>query len=148
MRRIIRHTLWIILPVLMATLLSGCFAGEEITFVSEGNTYSVEGLTALGASVDKPSFAGAPVADAAGLRQSALTALRRDSTTTALADLLTDTFPPKVRSVPYYAELAQVDNKDAWIVIEVWGPSEGRLDNSRIWAFDKDTDGVIVSTVF
>ncbi|MBU4557235.1 MAG: hypothetical protein KJ747_10235 [Actinobacteria bacterium] len=148
MRRIIRQTLWIILPALMAALLSGCFAREEITFVSESNTYSVEGLTALGSAVGKPSFAGDPVADAVELRQTALTALRRDPATTALADLLTDTFPPEVRSVPYYAELAKVDNRDAWIVIEVWGPSEGRLDNSRIWAFDKDTGDVIVSTVF
>ena len=148
MRRIIRHTLWIIFPVLTAALLTGCLAREEITFVSESNTYSVEGLTDLGAAIDKPSFAGDPVADAAELRQSALTALRRDSATTALANLLTDTFPPEVRSVPYYAELAKIDNRDVWIVIEVWGPSDGRLDNSRIWAFDKDSGDVIVSTVF
>lgn len=148
MRRNIRHILLIVLPMLMTMLLSGCFAREEITFVSEGNTYSVEGLADLGATIGTPTFAGEPVADAVELRRSALTALRRDPATTALADLLTDTFPPEVRSVPYYAELAKVDSKDAWIVIEVWGPPEGRLDNSRVWAFDAATGDVIVSSVF
>ncbi len=139
-----------ILTVLMFSIAaaSGCSGSGDITYVPDGGTYTSDELTAMAAEIKEPSAAGRPVSEAPELRQAALTRLRRDEGTRPLADLLTKAFPADGRSVPYYAELGSVNGHDAWIVVEVWGATDGILDKRRVWAFSTDTGDVIVSTVF
>lgn len=139
-------TPWIAL-MLTTLLLTGCARGS-IAYVDESNSYSSPELGAMAAKVDRPSFAGDSVSDAPKLRHLQLVALRKNEATRPLADLLTKAFPADSRSVPYYAERAIVDGRDAWVVVEVWGSADGAMDRSRVWAFDAVSDEVIVSTVF
>ncbi len=147
MRRITTPALWMALIILCGLLVS-CSGDAEVTFVSDGNAYTIQELGDMAGAIPDPTVKGMPVAQAAELRQDALTSLRRRQVTEPLANILTESFPAEARSVPYYAELAKVEGKDAWIVVEVWGSPNGTLDKTRVWAFDKDTSEVIVSTVF
>lgn len=132
---------------LSLVLLTACTRGT-ITYVDAANSYASQDLGAMAAQVDQPDFMGDPVAAADGLRHRQLVALRKNEATRPLADLLSDAFPTAGRAVPYYAERARVDDRDAWIVVEVWGSADGTLDKSRVWAFDATSGEVIVSTVF
>jgi len=139
---------WIASCALATVLLAGCAADTDVNYVARGGEYLSSELAAMASTVESPAFQGRPIADAAELRSDALTSLRRNDETAPLADLLTQAFPGQTRSVPYYAERAKVDGRDAWIVVEVWGSPDGTLDKSRVWAFDAETSDVIVSAVF
>lgn len=146
MRTTKNAVLWI-LGALALLLLTACARGS-IIYVDESNSYASQDLGAMAAKIDRPSFSGDPVADSEQLRHLQLVALRKDDATRPLADLLSEAFPAETRSVPYYAERANVDGRDAWVVVEVWGSADGELDRSRVWAFDAASSEVIVSTVF
>jgi len=148
MNRTSARVWWIATCVFVMLALFGCRATTDVTYVAEGGQYTSQELSTLAASVSSPSFTGEPISEASTLRKQALTSLRRDDATTPVADLLTQAFPGDARAVPYYVERAEVDGRDAWVVIEVWGSPGGTLDKSRIWAFDAATSDVIVSTVF
>jgi hypothetical protein len=133
---------------LVVLLFSGisCTRGE-MRYEASDATYSLDGVANLVDSVDTPDFTGRPTSEAETLRHDQLVALRSEGDEAArLAGFLTATFPNESRSVPYYAEEAVVDGHAAWIVLEVWGPAEGDLDNVRLWVFDRDTGAVLLAT--
>lgn len=138
----------LIMIMLLTLSLAGCARGSNITFVSDDREFSARELPTMAAALPSPSYKDAPVTDAARLRKSALASLRADDETRPLADLLTRTLPADSRSVPYYAERATVNDRDAWVVVEVWGSAGGTLDKSRVWAFDAQTADVIIASVF
>lgn len=148
MKRYVSAPRFLVPIMLLSLLLVGCTRDSDITFVSRDRAFTAQELSTMAASLKPPSFENAPVADAPELRKSALASLRADDETSQLADLLTRTLPVDSRSVPYYAERATVNGRDAWIVVEVWGSAGGMLDKSRVWAFDAQTADVIVASVF
>jgi hypothetical protein len=120
-----------------------------MTYVAEGGTYTAVSVEDLASSVEEPSFADERVEDIAGLRGEQLTALRaQEGSASALADILTSNFPTDTASVPYYAEEAVVDGQDTWVVLEVWGTSDGMLDKQRLWVLRQETGGIVLSSVF
>lgn len=141
------RTLLVSLMLILA-LAPGCTRASTVKYVTQDRKYAARELAGMASKLPAPSFAGEPVSEASELRQTALAALRAKGETQPLADLLTDAFPSPNRSVPYYVERAIVDGRDAWIVVEIWGSSDGTLDKSRVWAFDAHTSDVIVSSVF
>ncbi len=144
-----RNAALILMLVSMSVLLAGCSGRAEMTYVSSDRTLEPSGLQEAFSDIDAPVFLGRPVTDAPDLRHSALASLRsQGSAQSDLADLLTEVFPSDGRSVPHYAEEARVDGRDAWVVIELWGPAGGTLDRGRAWAFDRTTGDVIVSITF
>lgn len=143
-----RNTL-LLLIFMTIGMLAGCSNRTEMTYVSSGRELQSSNLQEAFNEIDTPVFFGSPVTDAPKLRRSTLASLRSQGPTQSdLADLLTEVLPSNGRSVPYYAEETRIDERDAWIVLELWGSPEGKLDRSRVWAFDRTTGEVIVSTTF
>lgn len=145
-----RKTVVVMLAVVLAAAVAaatGCDRAE-ITFVSEGASYTLAAVEEVHASVaPPPSIAGRPTADAAQLRRDALASLRgRGGESIELADLLTEIVAGANRSVPYYAEAATVNGRASWIVVEAWGPEGGTLDSTRLWVFGRDDGSVMYSS--
>jgi len=132
-----------------ASTLTGCADRAQFTYKDLGRELSSADVRRVYVDIAKPPFLGTPVTEAPELRQSALISLReKGAAQSDLANLLTEMFPQDSRSVPYYAEAAGVDGKNAWIVLEIWGPEGGNLDNGRMWVFDRDSKEVMTSTTY
>jgi len=127
--------------------LAAC-GGVDVTFVSEGASYTLEQVDQVHAAQRPPaSVRGRPVAEATGLRRDALVELRsRGGEAAELAEFITRTIADSGRSVPYYGEAASVDGMDCWIILEVWGPESSTLENTRLWVFTRDAGTVIYSS--
>lgn len=135
--------------LVVASTLTGCADRAQFIYEDLDRELSSADVRKLYADIAKPPFLGAPVAEAQELRQSALASLReKGAAQSDLANLLTEMFPQDPRSVPYYAEAANVDGKNAWIVLEIWGPEGGNLDNGRMWVFDRNSGEVMTSTTY
>lgn len=135
--------------VLAGIVLVACARQSGLSYVAEDRDFTKTTVEDYARALETPAAAGKPVSDAARLRQDALTSLRAEGNDgTALANLLTDQFPGEDRSVPYWAVNARYDGKDAWVVVEVWGSSGGKLENTRVWVFDRASGRVLLSTVF
>ena len=149
--QVVRRTLAVVLSAALAVTAAsviGC-AANGIAYVDTGATYTLDEAEAMAHQINKPEFAGEAVSAAETLRQTQLTSLRSEGGQAAeLASLLTDLFPDDQRSVPYHAEAATVDENPAWIVVEVWGPEGGNLDNSRVWVLERGTGRIILSATF
>lgn len=127
-----------------ATTLVGC--GSKMAYSEEGGAYSREDVSSVFDSVSEPPFLGRPTDEAGDLRQEQLSSLRsKGKDASALATLLTEQFPGESRSVPYFAEAATVDGREAWIVLEAWGSEGEGLDRLRLWVFDRATGEVLTS---
>ncbi|MDA3937406.1 MAG: hypothetical protein PF636_11255 [Actinomycetota bacterium] len=136
----------LILVLLAAALLVAGCAKDTITWVDEGASYTVPEAEDLAQQLASDAFADTPVSESDDLRQGALADLRGfGADASELADLLTRSFAQDVRSVPYYAELAEIDGVKAWLVVESWGPSDGTLRSTRLWAFERATGDVILA---
>ncbi|MDY0087756.1 MAG: hypothetical protein RBS78_04320 [Coriobacteriia bacterium] len=144
-RRATAQTL--ILFVLLAVALAGC-SSADVTFVSDDARYTLEQLEALHSAHTPPhGVANRPVAEASDLRHDALVSLRsRGGEAAEFAEFVTATLSDTGRSVPYYGEAAVVDNTPAWLLIEAWGPEGGVLENTRLWAFARDSGRVLYSS--
>lgn len=144
-----QRTAVMVLALSVIAFTAGCSDQVEITYVDSGRALESTGLQEEFADIEEPGILGRPVADAPELRHGALASLRSQGAAQAdLANLLTEVLPSNSRSVPYFAEEATVDGRDAWVVIEVWGPEGGTLDRNRAWVFDRTNGQVIVSTTF
>ena len=139
----------IMLALLLAItvmLTAGC-TKDSVSWVDEGASYTATDAENLARSLADGQNAGTPVSQAYDLRQEALADLRGNGDNASeLADLLTRVFVNDIRSVPFYTEAARVDDVDAWLVIESWGPSEGTLESTRLWVFEQATGDVILAT--
>lgn len=141
-----------LLPVALALLaaltLSACTTRPDVRVVADGADYTVRQAEALARSIDASVVADALAADAPGLRREVLIGLRRDEHGKRVADFLTKEFPSETRAVPIRVEVAQVDGREAWVIVEAWGTGEGRLDKKRLWVFDAADGDVLASTTF
>lgn len=136
-----------VVPVILAlALLVGCSQKPRIQFIPDGGTYTTDSAMEAARAVDIGAAADLDVEDAAEARQDALASLRSvEGSASAFADLFTKTFPADTRSVPVYAEGAEVDGRPAWIVVEAWGGRSGGLDKRRIWILTQGAGDVISS---
>ena len=123
-------------PLALAMLLTGCSSADPV-YVSKGTSYTAATI----ASVFDIADTTEPATESALLRHSALAALRRSGAdASAVADLLTRSFPSDTRGVPVYVERATFDGKPAVVVVEATGPSGGHLDSKRIWVLGERGD--------
>lgn len=143
--RAIRWTL--ITLVLLVLALTGC-RGTDVTFVSDDAHYTLKQLDGLHATHAPPrGLEERPVDEASDLRHDALVSLRsRGGEAAEFAEFVTQTLSDTGRSVPYYGEAAVIDSTPAWLLIEVWGPEDGLLENTRLWAFSRDSGAVLHSS--
>jgi hypothetical protein len=121
-------------------LLSGCSSKGPV-YVDEGASYNAD--TALEAlqKADASALATKATADGVKLRHDALAALRREGTNaSAVADLLTRTFPSTTSGVPVYVERGTFNNTPAVIVVEATGPASGTLSSKRLWVLGENGD--------
>ena len=122
--------------VLIVVALTAC-SGGSTHFVSEGNAYTAQTVTAVLDTADASTAEGKPTSEAGELRSQALVSLRRQGGSAAkAADILTQTFANSSPGVPYYVEEATFDGADALVVAEVIGPKGGALEDKRIWVID------------
>lgn len=141
--RRIRHAL---VATMAASLLLGCGARPDITFIPDGTSYTSDSVVALARTVDMGEAPKLDAEDAPQARADVLASLRsRNADASAFADLMTRTFASGTRSVPVYAEAATVDGRAAWVVVEAWGGSSGPLDKRRVWVLARDSGAVISS---
>ena len=122
-------------------LLCGC-AKKGPTYVDAGTAHTkATALVVLVASRHLGRRSSRPTSDGAKLRHDALAALRRQgATASAVADLLTRTFPSDTRGVPVYVERATYDGEPAVLVVEATGPNSGSLNSRRLWVVGDDGD--------
>ncbi len=133
------------LSAIMSVAAAGC-SSPTFVLVDEGRSYTLDEVAALQATVDRPAAEGRPVAEAAALRREALIEARGAGATGAeLAEFVTRTVPDNGRSVPYYGEAAVIDGVPAWVLLEIWGAEESVLENTRAWAFDRESGAVLFS---
>jgi len=125
--------------------LVGC-GGPSVEFVASDAAYTSAQTQLVLERTDTSRFEDEPTSEAVALRSKALAQLRSQGEAAArAADLITDTFPPKTRSVPVYVERAVVDGVPSYLIIEAWGPAEGALDRKRLWVIDAETGDVVFS---
>ena len=133
---------------LMILTLSAC-SSEQITYVDEGNSYDDSTIDSIVVDVGHSPMKSTPAEDSTDLRHESLVVLRsEEGSAEELANLLTSTFSSEIKAVPYYAEAATLNGVDVWIVLEAWGSSGGALDRTRMWVFDRQSGGVVMSTTF
>lgn len=136
------------LASLLLLSLAGCASGTP-AFVPNGGEYTHDEALAMARDEDASEHAGRPVSEAPRLRQEFLSDLRlQDEPGPTFAELYTAVFPAPARAVPVRVEAATVDGRSAWLIIEVWGPEGGRLENRRLWILDRESGQVISSSVF
>jgi len=134
-----RQSVWLALLVAVVTalLLSGC-ASNAPRFVDERKSYSADAALELPLDINAGAVAGRPVSEADKLRTDALADLRRQGGDKAdVAAIITKSLPNNSHGVPFYIELAEVDNVPAIIVIEAIGPKKGTLEDKRVWVLDR-----------
>lgn len=140
-----KHVALSLVLLVVALAVVGC-ARESITWVNEGASYSVPDAEELARELADDRYADTAVSEAYDLRQDSLAHLRgQGEDASELADLLTRVFVTDIRSVPFYAEAAQLDGVDAWLVVESWGPTGGTMASTRLWVFERDTGNVLLS---
>jgi hypothetical protein len=134
------------LVVLLAMSTFVACKAPSVQFVDSSASYTTEQTRLILERVDASLFAEEPTSQALESRRSALARLRAQGGEAATAaDLITETFPPGTRSVPVYVELATVDGKSSVILVEAWGPSNGALEDKRLWVLDSSNGDVIYS---
>jgi hypothetical protein len=132
----------LIAAVAIVLAIAGCSEKSPL-FVSEGSAYSADTIGSVFDSAPDSDALGAPVSDAATLRQQALVALRAQGGEAAVAaDVLTRTFAASAAGVPVLVEAATYDGTDALVVVEVIGPKGGDLRDLRVWVIG--TDGQVL----
>jgi len=125
---------------------SGC-GRNAVLFVSEERSYELETVEDLHTSVQRPAIEGRPVTESSVLRRDTLVELRsRGSEAVDAAEFITRSLPDNGRSVPYYVESAEIDGLAVWILLELWGPAEGTLENTRLWVFDRNSGDILYSS--
>jgi len=133
----------VLLALALLTVVGGC-SSRTITFEDSQAAYTADTVFEATDEAPTPIAHGKPVTDAEDLRHDALVDLRAIGGEAAeAADLLTTEFPSPSRSVPYHVEAATFEGKPAWVIIEVWGPEGGTLDQTRIWVFERETGNVL-----
>lgn len=138
-----RYVPALVLLILLLVSAAGC-SPDVISFEDPGGDYTAESISAVVEDAPRPTAYGEPVSGADDLRHDALVELRAmGGEAVDAADLLTTQFPPPVRSVPYLVEAGTFDDTSAWIIVEVWGIDGGSLDQTRVWAFDRETEEVL-----
>ena len=138
----------IVLLAALAVVTAGC-SGAEMVYQPAGGTYTTATVEELAVAIEEPGFAGASAEGAADLRHDQLVALRSEGeSASSLADILTEDFPTTATSVPYYAEEAVVDDRETWVVLEMWGSPGGALDRQRLWVLEQGTGKIVLSSVF
>jgi hypothetical protein len=84
---------------------------------------------------DGSKYGDVSASDTTELRHEALTALRKEGKQASdAADLITKTLPSQSQGVPIYVERASVGGQPAYVLVEVIGPSDGKLTTKRLWA--------------
>jgi hypothetical protein len=113
--------------ILMLLLPTGC-APSGPTWVDSGASYSTADLSSVFAKADVSKYKNVSAADTTELRHRALADLRkRGKQASAAADLITKTLPSQSQGVPVYIERASVGGQPAYVLVEVIGPSSGKL---------------------
>lgn len=132
--------------LLIAVTCVACASGGP-EWVDEGRTLTLDEARAVLNEVDAETLAEQPVEGSDELRQEALASLRAQGEEAAeAADLVTATFPAQTRAVPFYVERAIVEERPVIIMVEAWGPREGRLDLERIWIIESESGNVLDSS--
>lgn len=127
----------------MSLTASGC-SPSDIVLVDDDRRFTREDTARLLDELEPPTSVTEP-GDVTQRRRDALADLRREGGTgNRAANLITRSFPPDTRGVPFYVERAEVGGEPAWLVIEAIGPSAGRLDDERLWVLTDD-GGVLFS---
>jgi hypothetical protein len=141
MRKTPRNALTMVaIMVCVAWTLSGCGV-KGPTFVDRGTSYDKTSALAVLAAADGSAFAAKPTSTGVKLRHNALAALRREgAAASAVADLLTKTFPSTTTGVPIYVERATFGNQPAVLVVEATGPVSGTLNTKRLWVVSENGD--------
>lgn len=131
----------------IAIVTAGCTGGARIVFRS-GGVYSMPQAERIAKEAAAAGIEGKDVAEASSLRGRLLGDLRADGGEAAdFATAYTRTFGgAEQRAVPVYAEAATIDGRPVWLVVEVWGPKDGRLDARRLWVLSRPK-GEIVSSI-
>lgn len=138
-----RYVLALVLLALLLLGAAGCSA-KYVSYQDPGRDYTADSIGTVAEDVPRPAAYGEPVSEADDLRHDSLVELRgMGGPAVDAADLLTTQFPPPVRSVPYHVEAGTFDGTSAWIIVEVWGVDGGALDQTRVWAFDRETEEVL-----
>ncbi|MDZ4177655.1 MAG: hypothetical protein U1E29_00240 [Coriobacteriia bacterium] len=149
MTRFVRIAALILACLTALSVFVGCAPRTTMILADEGRSYELASVAEAMIDQPDPGFFGSPTERAPDLRHASLSSLRsRGEAERQLANFLTTVFPADGRSVPYHAEAAMVDDRQAWLVAEVWGSAGGNLDRKRLWAFDRETGDVIISTSF
>jgi hypothetical protein len=120
--------------ILMLLLAAGC-APSGPAWVDSGASYTTANLSTVFAKADIARYENVSAADTTELRHRALADLRkRGKQASAAADLITKTLPSQSQGVPVYVERASVGGQSAYVLVEVIGPSNGKLTTKRLWA--------------
>jgi hypothetical protein len=138
--------------VLLATALLVALAGcrsAAVEYIPEGGTYTLAEVQERATSFDVRDADELTTAEASAERVDRLVYLRKQGDrAAALADALTTGFPTDNASVPVLVEHATVDEREVWVVVEVWGEPGGRLTHRRLWLLDYGTLDVVNSSSF
>jgi len=125
--------------------LAACSA-PSVEYSESNGSYTNSQTRLILERIDTSRFAKKPTSEASALRSKALAQLRSQGASAAVAaDLITETFPPGTRSVPVYVEKAVVEGTPSYVVIEAWGPTDGKLDRKRLWVIASETGDIIFS---
>jgi predicted small lipoprotein YifL len=137
--RTVRAALIVTLALAMAAaLLTGC-AKKGPSYLDGSTAYTKATALVVLEKADTKALSGRPTADGVKLRHEALAALRREGqSASAVADLLTRTFPSDTTGVPVYIERATFDGKPAVLVVEATGPESGSLSTKSLWVVADD----------
>ena len=140
MARVVRIALSALVVSAVIALGSGC-AKQEPVFVDAVTAHTKTTALAVLERAESSSMASRPTADGTELRHDALAALRRQgATASAVADLLTRTFPSDTSGVPIYVERATYNGKPSVLVVEATGPESGSLSSKRLWVVAENGD--------
>lgn len=135
------------IAALALSVAAGCGPSADVAYVDAGATYSLKAAGQRVKQVQANDLQNRPVRDAEQLRHTALVSLRsRGGDASQLADVITEEFGPDVRTVPFYAESAQVDGTPCWILVEAWGEADGTLSKRRLWVLKRETSEILLST--
>ena len=132
--------------VLGAVTMAACGQPFTATYIPEGGSYTADDLTALLSSADTAAAADIEPEDVAEERQRILADLRQNGEeVAALANVLTQEFPPDLHAVPVLVERCTYDAEPAWVVVEAWGDQGQPLAFRRLWVFSYGTNAVLAA---